>query len=73
MFNSELIGRLIYIFRLSLTHPDIAYVVNVISQFMRDPRSTHLEPAKIVVRYLKTSLIWGYVSVELGIYLLSVT
>ena len=36
----RLIGRLIY---LSHTRPDIAYEVNVISQFMHNPKEVHLQ------------------------------
>ena len=48
----RLVGRLIY---LSLTRPDIAYAVSVISQFMHAPRSSHLEAVHHILRYLKGS------------------
>ena len=35
----RLVGRLIY---LSHTRPDIAYAVNLVSQFMHDPRDSHM-------------------------------
>nr|GEX92689.1 hypothetical protein [Tanacetum cinerariifolium] len=38
------------------TRPDIAYSVNLLSQFMADPRQPHLDAALRVVRYLKTTL-----------------
>jgi hypothetical protein len=34
----QLMGSLIY---LTVTHPDLAYAVNLVSQFMSTPRSTH--------------------------------
>lgn len=43
-------GCLIY---LSLTKPDISYVVGVVSQFMHVPTTKHLEVVYRVVRYLK--------------------
>ncbi|XP_019053156.1 PREDICTED: uncharacterized protein LOC109114639 [Nelumbo nucifera] len=46
----KLVGRLLY---LSMTIPDIAYVGGVLSQFIHAPRTTHLEAAYRVLRYLK--------------------
>ncbi|XP_021740132.1 uncharacterized protein LOC110706521 [Chenopodium quinoa] len=48
----RLIGRLIY---LSVTRPDLAYSVHILSQFMQKPRIDHWEVALRVVRYLKKS------------------
>ena len=45
------VGRLIY---LSHTRPDIAYAVSLVSQFMHDPRTTHLEAVERILRYLKS-------------------
>ena len=46
----RLVGKLNY---LTITHPDISFAVNVISQFMSTPCSTHIEVALRIVRYLK--------------------
>ncbi|KAD5317239.1 hypothetical protein E3N88_17185 [Mikania micrantha] len=49
----RLVGRLLY---LQATRPDITYSVNVLSQFVADPRQSHFDAAIRVVRYLKTTL-----------------
>ena len=48
----RLVAKLIY---LAHTQPDIAYLVSMISQFMHDPRETHLQVAYRVLHYLKGS------------------
>jgi transposase InsO family protein len=48
----RLVGRLIY---LSHTRPDIAYAVSVVSQFMHNPKETHLRAVNRVLQYLKGS------------------
>jgi hypothetical protein len=49
----RLVGRLIY---LTVTRPDINYLVNILSQFMHSPRTAHMDAAHRVVRYLKGSI-----------------
>ncbi|KAH9748380.1 protein kinase domain-containing protein [Citrus sinensis] len=48
----RLVGRLIY---LTITRPDIVFAVHVLSRFMREPRTTHMDAAIRVLRYLKGS------------------
>lgn len=46
----RLVGGLLY---LCHTRPDITFVVSVISRYMHDPRSEHLEVVNRILRYLK--------------------
>jgi hypothetical protein len=46
----RLVGKLIY---LSHTRPDIAFAVSVVSQFMHDPKTTHLDALNRILKYLK--------------------
>lgn len=48
----SMVGSLVYI---TITRPDIAYVVRVVSQFMQKPRTIHLDAAYRILRYLKGS------------------
>nr|XP_016455406.1 PREDICTED: uncharacterized mitochondrial protein AtMg00810-like [Nicotiana tabacum] len=48
----KLLGKLIY---LTITRPDICFVVQVLSQFMQNSKQSHLDAALRVVRYLKGS------------------
>jgi hypothetical protein len=38
---------------LTCTRPDIAFAVGVASQFMEDPRHSHLKVVKRILRYVK--------------------
>jgi len=49
----RLVGKLIY---LAHTRPDIAYAVSVVSQFMHNPKDSHLQAVYRLLRYLKSTL-----------------
>ncbi|XP_018842683.2 uncharacterized mitochondrial protein AtMg00810-like [Juglans regia] len=49
----RLIGRLLY---LTITRPDLAYSVQVLSQFLAKPAVSHYQAAIRVLRYLKATL-----------------
>nr|CAD41085.2 OSJNBb0011N17.2 [Oryza sativa Japonica Group] len=48
----RLVGRLIY---LCHTRPDITYAVSMVSRYMHDPRSGHMDAVYRILRYLKGS------------------
>ncbi|KAL0554912.1 hypothetical protein IC582_008842 [Cucumis melo] len=49
----QLVGSLIY---LTVTHPDIAYVVHIVSQLMAAPRTIHFTVVLRILRYIKGTL-----------------
>ena len=52
----RLIARLLY---LTITRPDIAFVVQVLSQYMHSPKKSHTEATLRVVIYIKGTTCLG--------------
>ncbi|CAL5380597.1 unnamed protein product [Camellia sinensis] len=52
----QLVGSLVY---LTVTRPDIAYAVHIVSQFMSAPRTPHYAALVRILRYLKGTLFHG--------------
>jgi hypothetical protein len=52
----HMIASLMYLVNI---RPDIVYAVNVLSEFMSQPRKTHLIAAKHVLRYLRGTISYG--------------
>ncbi|CAL1413972.1 unnamed protein product [Linum trigynum] len=52
----SIVGSLIY---LSATRPDISYAVQLVSQFMADPRTDHLAAVYRILRYLRGTMELG--------------
>ncbi|KAJ0520496.1 putative RNA-directed DNA polymerase [Helianthus annuus] len=49
----RLVGHLLY---LQATRPDITYIVNVLSQFVTNPRQNHMDATTRVLQYLKSTI-----------------
>ncbi|CAA0806920.1 cysteine-rich RLK (RECEPTOR-like protein kinase) 8 [Striga hermonthica] len=52
----QLVGSLIY---LTVTRPDIAHAVHIVSQFIAAPRTTHHSAVLHILRYVKGTLLHG--------------
>ena len=52
----RIVGSLIY---MTITRPDLSYVVGLVSQFMQAPRKPHLDAARRILRYVKSTLQYG--------------
>ncbi|XP_060675580.1 secreted RxLR effector protein 161-like [Ziziphus jujuba] len=52
----QLVGSLIY---LTLTRPDISFVVGVVSRYMQSPKKPHLEAVRRILRYVKGTINLG--------------
>jgi Reverse transcriptase (RNA-dependent DNA polymerase)/Integrase core domain/gag-polypeptide of LTR copia-type/GAG-pre-integrase domain len=59
----RIVGKLIY---LTITRPDIAFVVSYVSQFMQKPMRGHMDLVNQVLRYLKASPGRGIMMKKLG-------
>ncbi|KAJ0434592.1 putative RNA-directed DNA polymerase [Helianthus annuus] len=61
----QIIGSLIY---LTITRPDIAFAVGVLSRYMQSPRKPHLDVARKLLRYVKSTFGSG-ITFEKGVEL----
>lgn len=52
----QIVGSLIY---LTISRPDITFVVGIVSRFMQKPKKPHLEAVKRILRYIKGTIDWG--------------
>ncbi|GJW15536.1 indole-3-acetic acid-amido synthetase GH3.17, partial [Tanacetum coccineum] len=52
----QLVGSLIY---LTITRPDISFAVGVMSRYMQNPKKSHLEAVRRILRYVKSTLDYG--------------
>ncbi|GJU76881.1 retrovirus-related pol polyprotein from transposon RE1 [Tanacetum coccineum] len=52
----SLVGALYY---LTITRPDLSYVVNQVSQFLHAPMQDHFQAVKRILRYVKGTLSYG--------------
>lgn len=52
----SLVGALQY---LTITRPDLSYVVNQVSQFLHPPTVDHYQDLKQILRYVKITLSYG--------------
>ena len=48
----RLVGRLMY---LAHTRPDLAYALNIVSQFIHNPEGQHMNAVMRILRYLKSA------------------
>jgi len=52
----QLVGTIIY---LTLTRPDISFVVGVMSRYMQNPKKPHLKAVRRILRYVNNMLDYG--------------
>nr|CAN79780.1 hypothetical protein VITISV_041885 [Vitis vinifera] len=52
----QLVGSLLY---LTLTRPDISYAVGVMSRYMQNPKKSHLEAIRQILRHVKGTIDYG--------------
>ncbi|XP_049372648.1 uncharacterized mitochondrial protein AtMg00810-like [Solanum verrucosum] len=52
----QLVGSLIYI---TLIRPNISYAVGVMSRYMQNPKKSHLDGVRRILRYVKSTIDYG--------------
>ena len=55
-FSKSLVGSLRY---LTCTRTNILYVVELVSRYMENPKTTHFKAAKKIIRYIKSTINFG--------------
>jgi hypothetical protein len=60
----QLVGSLLY---LTHTHPDISFVVGLVSQYMKTPHEIHWKEAKRILRYVWVQFSSGYITTQGGL------
>jgi hypothetical protein len=54
----RIVGSLIY---MTITRPDLSYVVGMVSQFMQTPQKPHLDTVRHILKYIKTYItVWNF-------------
>ncbi|GKC82419.1 retrovirus-related pol polyprotein from transposon TNT 1-94 [Tanacetum coccineum] len=57
-FYRALVGKLLY---LTITRPDLAFATQALSQFLQQPRATHMKALLKVIKYVKLSMGQGLI------------
>ncbi|GJY28679.1 retrovirus-related pol polyprotein from transposon TNT 1-94 [Tanacetum coccineum] len=57
-FYKALVGKLLY---LTITRPDLAFATQALSQFLQQPRATHMKALLKVIKYVKLSMGQGLI------------
>ncbi|KAK3010923.1 hypothetical protein RJ639_011029 [Escallonia herrerae] len=52
----QLVGSLIY---LTLTRPDISYAIGVMSRYMQNPKKSHMDVVRQMLRYVRSTIDYG--------------
>ena len=52
-----IVGSLVY---MTITRPDLSYTIGLVNQFMQASRKPHLDAARCILRYVKSTLQYGH-------------
>jgi hypothetical protein len=55
-FYCQIVGKLIF---LTITRPDLAFAVSIVSRYMAQPQQAHLELVRHILRYVKKTSNYG--------------